>query len=236
MRDRATATRYLTGALTGGDRPDAVGRKFTPDGAPLTCPGHTTLCHVAEGSEAFAALVAAQEQLRSGPHADAFTFMPPQSFHMTIFEGVIDYARRADRWPRHLPLDASIDAVIEDAQKRLTGLGLPKEIVVRPMGIFAGFSVSMSGADDAAETLLRETRNTLRDASNILRPDHASYEFHITLGYPLRWLSQEEAIAVADASADIGQTLRQQMPRLTLGPVELCRFDTMHHFEVKALI
>lgn len=110
MRDEETAFRYLTGALTGGERPDAVGRKFTPEGAPLACPGFTTICHVDKSSDAFAALTRAQERLKTGPLASAFAFMPPASLHMTIFEGIIDYSRTRARWPGHLSLDATVEA------------------------------------------------------------------------------------------------------------------------------
>ena len=47
MRDDQTAFDYLTGALTGGALPDAVGRKFTPEGATLSCPGFNEACRVA---------------------------------------------------------------------------------------------------------------------------------------------------------------------------------------------
>lgn len=231
MRNEETALPYLTGALTGGDRPDAVGRKFTPQGAPLRCPGYTTLCHIDRQSDAFAALVAAQDALKAGPLADAFAYLPPESFHMTIFEGVIDYARTPERWPQHLPIDAGIDVVTADAQSRLRELGLPKAFSVRPTGVFAGFSVHMAGLDETAETSLRRTRDQLRAASNIKRPDHASYQFHITFGYLLRWLSQQEAEAVLELSTRVGETLTQTAPVVPLSEVELCQFETMHHFQ-----
>lgn len=236
MRDRDTAFQYLTGALTGGDRPDAVGKKFTPEGAPLRCPGYTTLCHLDPASASFAALEAAQAALRAGPLAAAFTFLPPQSFHMTVFEGVIDYARTPERWPRHLPTDAPLTQVIEDAAARLSGLGLPNRFSVRPTDLFAGFSVSVSGADDQAETTLRTARDYLRAASNILRPDHADYQFHITLGYLLRWLSAEEAERVLDLSDHLAAQLSDRAARFDLGPVAFCRFDTMHRFDTLSIL
>lgn len=231
IRDDTTAFDYLTGALTGGDRPEAVGRKFTPEGAPLACPGFTTICHVDPTSDAFKALLQAQETLKAGPLASAFSFLPPASLHMTIFEGVIDYSRTRARWPGHLPLDASVEAATEDARARLQGVDLDTSFAVRPEGIFAGFSVSMTGATEDQEARLRRTRNRLRDALNLHREDHDAYQFHITLAYLLRWLSAAEAQQVLDLSSDVSETLLSQMPGLTLGPVELCRFDTMHHFE-----
>lgn len=231
MRDDRTAFDYLTGALTGEARPDAVGRKFTPDGAPLSCPGFTTVCHVEPASDAFLALVQAQEALKAGPLAQAFTFMPPDSLHMTIFEGVIDYSRSSERWPRHLPLDATIEHCADDAKTRLTAAQHNAAFKARPTGIFAGFSVSMAGATDQQEAALRETRNHLRDTLNLHRQDHDAYQFHITLAYLLRWLNAAEAQHVIALSLAVGERLCQHLPEVTLGPIELCSFETMHRFD-----
>jgi len=231
MRDDDAAFRYLTGAMTGGERPDAVERKFTPDGASLACPGYTTICHVDPASPAFAALVAAQDRLKAGSLASAFTFLPPASLHMTIFEGVIEYSRTSNRWPGHLPLDASIDEAANDAQARLQGVRLDSTFGARPLGVFAGFSVNMTGATEHDESRLRKTRNRLREALNLHRPDHDAYQFHITLAYLLRWLSPDEAQQVIDLSREVTNALLKEMPSLKLGPIELCRFETMYHFE-----
>lgn len=231
MRDEQTAFDYLTGALTGGALPDAVGRKFTPEGATLSCPGFTTICHVEPASDAFLALVKAQEALKAGPLAQAFTFMPPDSLHMTIFEGVIDYSRGQEHWPKHLPLDATIEYCASEAKTRLAASQHNTAFTVRPTGIFAGFSVSMAGATDCHEASLRETRNHLRDTLKLYRSDHDAYQFHITLAYLLRWLNADEAQQVIDLSREVAERLFQHMPEVTLGPIELCTFETMHQFE-----
>ncbi|MEO1536259.1 MAG: DUF1868 domain-containing protein [Pseudomonadota bacterium] len=230
MRDAKTAFDYLTGALTGGDKPVAVGQKFSGDGAPINCPGYTTICHVDPSSDAFAALVAAQGDLKTGPSAAAFTFMPAASLHMTIFEGVIDYARMPDRWPQHLALDATIAHATHDAERRLTEAPFERTFKVRPVGVFGGFSIAMAGVNDTEEWRLRQTRDALRDALNLHRPDHEAYQFHITLAYLLRWLSPDEAHQVIDLSRSVAAALVKDMPTLSLGPIELCGFTTMHHF------
>lgn len=227
---------YLTGALEAGPYPASITRKFTAQGQVLPTPGNTTLCHVDPASPAHGHLTAAQAALMSGPHADAFAFLPPASFHMTIFEGVIDYTRTRARWPEPLPLNASVDAVTALFDQRLRGLELAQSFDVRPVELFAGFSVTMDGIDAAATRLLRDTRDQLRDATGLRRPDHDSYRFHITLGYLLRWLTAAEARDTLALAADVGARLITDMPRLTLGPVEFCSFETMHHFAPRHVI
>lgn len=231
MTDHERAFDYLTGALTGGPAPGAVGLKFTPDGQPLTCRGNTTICHVDPRTKPFAALVDAQDQLKAGPLADGFTFLPPESFHMTIFEGVIDYARTSDRWPGHLSNEASVDSVTTDFADRLQDIGLARTVIARPTGIFGAFSVRLSGADQSEEARLRLTRDQLQAATNLVRPDHDAYEFHITLAYNLRWFAPEEARSIIALSDKVGTELVERVPRIVLGPVEFCTFETMHRFD-----
>lgn len=231
MRDDQKAIDYLTGVLTGSERPAAVGLKFTDDGAPVACPGYTMICHVDPASDAFRALVAAQDSLKAGSLASAFTFMPADSLHMTLFEGVIDYARTADRWPVHLPLDATIAQATEDAAARLQDHRCQLKFKVRPVEVFGGFTVGMVGTTAHEEDGLRRTRNALRDALNLHRSDHDAYQFHITFAYLLRWLSRDEAQEVIEVSHTAAKALLADMPELILGPAELCTFETMHRFD-----
>lgn len=155
---------------------------------------------------------------------------------MTIFEGVIDYMRTSDHWPSHLPLEASVDAVTADFSSRLHNIGLASRFKVRPTGIFGGFIVCLTGTDPSEEARLRQTRNQLRAVTNLNRADHAGYGFHITLAYPLRWFTPDEAHAIMTLSGEVGAVLAARLRQITLGPVEFCTFDTMHHFETLHLV
>ncbi|MEM1266252.1 MAG: DUF1868 domain-containing protein [Pseudomonadota bacterium] len=229
MRDRER--RYLAGRLQGGRRPAHIGRKFTPDGQALSCPGITTLAHVPKDSGAHAALVEAQAALAAAPGADAFTFLPPESFHMTLFDGVIDYRRTEGEWIVDLPLDAEMAEVRDAARQRLRRLTtVPREVRVRPTGIFGGFSVEMTGADTGEEARLRRGRDAISAALGLRRPDHDAYPFHITLGYLLRWLAPVEIEEVIARSQTAAETLIARAPVFTLGPFELCAFEDMRHF------
>jgi len=231
MTDASEAFDYLTGAMTGGERPDAVGKKFGEDGTVLSDPGCTTLCHVDPAGSAFAAIARAQATLKSGPFAKDFAFLPPASLHMTIFDAFIESGRSRERVPDTLPMDATVEEIISDASQNLTGLSLPQQFTARPTGIFAGFSISMTGANDGEERQLRDTRDRLSDATGIRKADHAAYRFHITLAYNLRWFSADEAQQIIDLSNTAAATLMAEMSDITIGPVEFCSFENMHHFE-----
>ncbi len=221
---------YLSGTTEKMPLPFAIGRKFDENGRALKTPGNTFLCHVPQDSEAHSALIKVQDALRTGPHADSFTFLPPASFHMTIFEGVIDYARQAERWPKHIAPQASVQTTTDDFRKRIEGLSVEPHFRVQGTRLFGCFSLRVTGADASEEQRLRGTRDVFRKTTQILRPDHESYEFHITIGYLLRWLSPQAAVEV-QALAD--QLFSEHLLGvvLSLGPVEFCQFETMHRFD-----
>jgi hypothetical protein len=222
---------YLTGKLHGGERPGAIGTKFSPDGAVLRDPGCTLICHIDQDSYVHAALVRAQEALKAGPFARDFTYLPPASFHMTIFDAFIESGRSRARVPAHLPQNASVDEITEDVSMSVAGVEVPHAFRARPVGIFGGFSISMVGKDAAAEALLRKTRDQLSAATRIRASNHDTYRFHITLAYNLRWFEPSEAFQIIALSQDVGQQFVEDVAEIKVGPVEFCRFDTMHHFE-----
>ena len=231
MKLDVSAVDYLTGTMTGGDTPAAIGKKFDQAGTPLHDPGCTVICHVPRPSDAFDALVKAQDRLKAGPFADGFAFLPPASFHMTVFDVFIESGRHRERIPTWLGMDAGVAAITEDVLASLENLPVEQDFAIRPTGIFAGFSVAVTGLDAGKEAQLRDTRDSLSNATTIRRADHDTYPFHITLAYNLRWFTRQEAEAICELSAEVAEDLIREMPSLTLGPLEFCRFETMHHFE-----
>lgn len=227
---RARSLTYLTGTGQSLPRPSAVGEKFTADGRVLPFPGNTFLCHVPPRSAAHAALTAASAALQAGPQASAFTFLPPSSFHMTVFEGVCHAHRGADRWPQGIAPETPVEDVTQAFLPRVISLTLPVRQHVRPRGIFGGFSVALTGATPEDEASLRQARKDLADATGIHRASFADYDFHITLGYLIRWLTADEATAVMDLSDNVASALAAAAPVIDLGGVEFCRFDDMHAF------
>lgn len=229
------AMSYLTGRLTGGDRPAAVGEKFAPDGRILPWGGNTFICHIPSGI-AHDVLTAVQARLQEGPLAAAFAFLPPSSFHMTVFEGANDRRRGDDSWPAGVDPDAPMAAVTDRFLAAVRPLSLPRSVAIRPTALFGGFSVSVAGASAADEAQLRAAREALSLATGIRRQDFANYGFHITLGYLLRWLTEAEAAEVIALSDRLHADLAAALPRIELGPVEFCTFADMGAFPQVAVL
>lgn len=222
---------FLTG--TGRDtepRPAWSTDKFDDRGKVLPTPGLTTLCHIDPASPAFAALVEAQEMLKAGPHAEAFAFLPQNSFHMTVWDGVIDYRRSPGQWRAHLPTDTPLTEVETDFSDRFKSLDLPRHFIIRANELYGGFTVGVSGATADEEAKIRRARDLLAEAANLRRDNHDRYQLHITLAYQIRWLDRGAAEDVVALSTRSFERVADKLAHIDIGPVEFCRFETMHHF------
>ncbi|SDW45361.1 DUF1868 domain-containing protein [Roseicitreum antarcticum] len=232
MNDTKTLARpdpvsYLTGRLETAPRPAGIslpgeGGKFASDGSVQHWPGNTFVRHVVQNSAAHDALRALQEEVKMSRFARFFTFLPPASFHMTVFQGMS---------PGFAPRGPRRDAVSGELLAGLDGITFPAETQARIAEVDCARSVTVTGAGDAAEAALRHARGVLRDATGINPPDFDTYAFHISLAYLVEWLTEPTARAVVDFSAGLTERYNAALSDIPLGPVEFCNFETMHHFE-----
>lgn len=224
---------YLTGQMSGDAAPSGVcpgghGAKFSPQGAVLSWPGNTILCHIDPASAQHAAITSMQADLQAGPLAEAYTFLPPASFHMTVFQGISN----GKDWPQDVSKDVTLEAATDILAKRLDNIPVAQQFTVRPLGVFGGFGLRLIGATPQDEETLRATRRILRDATGIAPHGYETYAFHITLGYLLRWLTPHEAQDVIDLSEAVFARHAQDVQTIPLGPLEFCTFENMHHFKL----
>ena len=227
---------YLTGQLSEHTAPPAItapdgGGKFDHNGNVLLWPGNTFICHVDQRTPAHETLTLIQDQLKAGPHADAFAFLPPDSFHMTIFEGLSGAPDSEQVWPAGLDNNLDLQSATELMLERLDGVDVPDSYKIKVIGIFGGHSVRVEGFTDDQERSLRQTREILREATGIKPNAFYEYLFHITFAYLTRWLSNEEANSVMKLNNVLADQLKREVPVITLGAPEFCVFESMIHFK-----
>ncbi len=227
---------YLTGRLFGTVRPSGTGLpkgggKFTPDGAVQIWPGNTFICHVDRRSQAYRAIQELQEEIKKSPFNRFFTFLPPPSFHMTVYQGLSPDTKPGAGWPDDIPQTLSRDDATALMLSRLEGLRLPQAFRIKVDGLFAGHSLTVAGADKADESALRQARVALRDNTGIRFGDFDDYVFHISMAYLIDWLSEKTARELVAFSDEVFGQFQSAIGVIDLGPVEFCSFDSMHHFE-----
>lgn len=239
-----TLTSSLTGSLAAGDDaapPPYLNKRFDAGARPVREAGSTVICHIAERAENIA-LAAARDTIRASAAGGCFAWLPPSSYHMTVFDLLLYDRRGPAQWPSGLAADADEAMADRFMMDRLAALVLteaaPFHVVSEGVRFHGGgIGVSVTGASDEDERRLRAVRDQLAEASGLAhRPGHESYGFHITLAYLIAWPDAAAAKAGDAALAAASEALPLAAPRFTLGPPELCRFHDMTAFAREAYL
>jgi hypothetical protein len=78
---------------------------------------------------------------------------------------------------------------------------------------------------------IRDIRVRLAEALAFSEPDLARYQFHITLGYLLEWLDEDETNVFFRLYKNWVEHLTLALHSLPIGPPALCTFKDMFAFE-----
>ncbi len=216
--------------------PPALGAKFHADGSPAPFAGNTIICHLDPASDAFNRMVAIQDGFRKSSFAAKLAFLPPTSFHMTVFEGVCDIVRdRPGHWPADMQDDAPCADVTRHFADRLAGMPAPAGFAMRAIGLQTfwpnGCAIRLAPADSSQNRMIRDYRDALSETLRLRHADHDGYPFHSTLFYMTDWLSPAEQADYVALSAELAQQMSEAEILFELGRPEFCTFDDLSHFE-----
>jgi hypothetical protein len=210
-----------------------VGRKFNADGSLRHYPGLTVICPVLPGNPAYAGAVWVAEQLRAQSFAPHLFFLPPESYHMTLIALVNDQRRDAGWWPKALPLDAplaQVDDYFIQAMSHLTPMTPPPMRATGMTGWLAA-AIALETAEPEGRWALDGYRDAIAVNSQLRRPDHDGYQFHITVAYRIIEFDSEMAKAEYEAfRLAIAPELQARIGAFTPEPPELTFYDDMGRF------
>ena len=224
----------LTGNYLGQKHPNppAVGRKYHSSGRVLGNQGTSVLCRIDAKSEAFKDLTQIQDSLKLQPFADAFEFLPPNTFHVTLASLVSNEDRGSPRWPKYVPRVKPMPDIVQEFKQRLQGLKGPKHFRLKPTAVVGALAVVLQGASRDETSKVRNMRWAIYDAVKVREhwTEQSRYVFHVSLGYLVRWLTDEEALAVHEFSQMMAERWVATNPVLTIGPPELCKHENVLNF------
>lgn len=211
-------------------------QKFDAHGNVLHFPGNTLICHVPLFTPLSDALTAVRDQIKAGPYTEAFATLPPESYHMTVFEGVTDYERTRDRWPAELPLNATLaDCTRHLATKLRTfdlGCELPLRMKLAPPDqqlMIGAMSLLPANAEEARK--LHDLRDRLAAYLGFRAPWHDSYTFHMTHAYLIKSMSLDTVKQALAFHSRLYTELVSPAGIITLGAPEFCTFIDMQAFD-----
>ena len=203
--------------------------RFNKEGKFLPESGNTVVAQVIPGSSTEHALIWLRHALQALPFGHQFAFTEVASYHMTLFEGVIDSNRQVGFWPASLPLDTHIDVMTSKMAAMLDGFMAPPAFFVKPVEV-RPFGLGLAGASAADETNLRAWRDALSKAFGFRTAKHDEYQFHTTLAYIHSWLPETALPNYQAAMAELTAEFISRVPIMELAPAAFCRFADMNAF------
>jgi len=233
----AAAPLIFSGPWFGASTPPAIGSKFNSDGSFRRFPGNTIICHVPPDSAAFQVLLQVRARFAARPFSHCLTLMPPASYHMTIFEGVVNEVRRSGLWPLDMSADSPLDSCNRLFFKKLQGFDLGCDPPFRLVPDFVPDTfIHLRPFDDQEERKLRDLRDRLSRLLLLRGPNHETYQFHITLAYLVKWMTPEERADYAKTREECASILRNSLSVIELGAPEFCFFQNMAAFDPQLLL
>ena len=213
----------------------AVGLKFDARGAPLPFPGCSVVCAVAGGSTLYAEAERVQRRYREAGLGELFAFLPPASFHMTLFDLVCHRVRQPARWSSELPLDAAMAQEDRFMAERLAHDQRPGPPAMKAVGLgeLGGdhtLRLHLQPADEQHAAALQAFREAASRVTGVRHPVHDRYAFHVSLAYPLVILDPDQEAQHRAVEADVTPRLRERLGRVTLDAPYLSLFADMFAF------
>lgn len=209
--------------------PPYAGIRFDADGRFLSTPGNTVVCHVVPRSATADALLDTRERMAALPWSDRLAWTPPSSYHMTVFQGVIEGRRAPSYWPADLISDAPIDATTAHYRERLREFRGSSPFRMKIAGLVP-LGLVLTGATRDDEDAIRAMRDALVEPFGYRHPDHDDYVFHITLAYLKDWLPEDSGAVWLPALETIAADFAARVPVIELEPPAFCAFDDMTEF------
>jgi hypothetical protein len=206
-----------------------LGLRFDKSGQFLPEAGNTVVAQVVPGSATEAALIWLRGEMMDLPFAQHFAFTDVASYHMTVFEGVIETRRSAGHWPPKLPFDTGIDATTDAMAAMLQNLPPLPGFTARPVEV-TPFGLQLTGTTAADDATLRLWREVLATAFGYRSPGHDGYRFHTTVAYVHSWLPREALPDYKAAMARLTDGFLQRVPEMDLARPAFCRFADMNAF------
>lgn len=209
-----------------------AGVKFENNGTLRRFPGNTIICMVKADTATHRLLTWAHGRLAELKCIEGFSLLPPDSFHMTVMEGVCDQVREAGKWPAEVPMSASLDAVRGYYKKQLSSLPVPNSFSMGFDHIDSGDVVKLDlvPTDAVTKSQIGQYRDALAHATSLRFEGHDRYVFHISLAYMIRELDAAGREELRDTVAVIESRMAREFGTWQTGQPTLCYFDDMFSF------
>ena len=222
--------KFLAGKLEGYSLKDAE-NKFDNKGNPLSFPGCTIICNIPFNTDLSNEIIYFQKKLEKFNPKKTYFYLPPSSFHMTLFDCCNLNTNNTNYWPSNIDPVMDYKDIATELNKRIKDYIFPKELNLKLKKFFGGYSIILEPFSEKDEKILRNCRDELSSLLKIKFENHQRYTFHITLAYILRELNQIEIKNLIEFNKKLSLDFSKKFPKITFTKPEMCTFEDMLEFK-----
>ena len=222
--------KFLAGKLEGYTLKGAE-NKFDDKGNPLPFPGCTIICNIPLDTHLSEQIISFQKNIENFNPKKTYFYLPPSSFHMTLFDCCNFNTKDTNYWPSDIDPDMDYKDIAVELNKRIQNYIFPKEFNLKLKMFFGGYSIILEPYSEKDEKILRNCRDELSSLLKIKFENHQRYTFHITLAYILRELNQIEIKNLIEYNKKLSLDFSKKFPKITFTKSKMCTFDDMLEFK-----
>lgn len=208
---------------------NSIGTKFFQNGLPMQYPGNTIVAEIQMNCYTSRLLKDLADELKRTIRQDMQIMLPPESYHMTVIQGLNDKNRQLDYWPKVLAIDSSMKTVDDYVERCFQSIPQLRNIRMRFREIAIDdndYRVYLLPENKNEEKRLREYRNQFADEIGFRLPGHDEYQFHITLSYTRLILRDNDKDKINKFTCAVNAKLQQESP-FVLPSAGLRFYETM---------
>ena len=222
--------KFLAGDLEGYNLKGAD-NKFDDKGKALLWPGCTIICQIPLHSDLSNEITNFQKKLKYFNPKETYSYLPPSSFHMTLFDCCNVNTKNTEYWPEGINKNFDYQVVAAELNKRIENYIFPEELNLKLKMFYGGFSIVLEPFSNKDEKILRNCRDELSSLLKIKFENHQRYTFHITLAYILRELKEDEIKKLLEFNKNLFQEFDKEFPKIILNKPEMSTFESMLEFK-----
>ena len=221
---------FLAGKLEGYTLKGAE-NKFDDKGNPLPFPGCTIICNIPINTDLSNEIINYQKKIENFNPKKTYFYLPPSSFHMTLFDCCNLNTKNTKYWPSNIDPNMDYKNIAIELNKRIKDYIFPEELNLKLKMFFGGYSIILEPFSEKDEKILRNCRDELSSLLKIKFENHQRYNFHITLAYILRELNQIEIKNLIEFNKNLFLDFSKKFSKITFTKPEMCIFKDMLKFK-----
>ena len=222
--------KFLAGKLEGYTLKGAE-NKFDDKGTPLPFSGCTIICNIPLNCHLSDQIISFQKKMKNFNPKQTYFYLPPSSFHMTLFDCCNLNTKNTNYWPSDIDSNMDYKDVAVELNNRIQNYIFPEKLNLKLKMFFGGYSIILEPFSEKDEKILRNCRNELSSLLKIKFENHQRYTFHITLAYILRELKEDEIKKLLKFNKNLFKEFDKEFPKIVLDKPEMSTFENMLEFK-----